>query len=92
MAASALGVEREGGPPADRLVGTKGADVLRGHRGADVLLGRGGFDRFAGGPGPDRIVARDGGPDEINCGPGRDIAMVDDVEDGVVSCERVSGP
>ena len=40
----------------------------------------------------DVIRARDGRPDEINCGPGDDVAYVDRVEDGVYDCERVLAP
>jgi hypothetical protein len=90
---------------ADVLKGLGGHDELDGRGGADVLIGGTGTDRLEGGtgrdsfnmrlgvakpaPGRDKIYARDGKPDEINCGTGRDIAYVDDVEDGVYDCERV---
>lgn len=90
---------------ADVLEGLRGRDVLIGGRGSDVLIGGKGADRLYGGPGrdsfnmragvevraqgSDRIYARDGVPDEINCGAGRDVAFVDDVEDGVYDCEKV---
>jgi Ca2+-binding RTX toxin-like protein len=85
----------------DRLVGTRHADTLKGRGGADVILGRGGgdtlvggrgFDRLDGGKGRDRIKARDHGLDAIDCGPGRDVAIVDRAEDGVYDCERVVDP
>ena len=85
----------------DRLVGTNHADTLRGRRGADVIKGRGGgdnlsggrgFDRIDGGRGGDRIHARDHGLDAIDCGPGKDTAIVDRAEDGVYDCERVVVP
>jgi RTX calcium-binding nonapeptide repeat (4 copies) len=85
----------------DRLVGTRHADTLEGRGGADVILGRGGgdtlvggrgFDRIDGGRGTDRIKARDRGLDAIDCGPGRDVAIVDRAEDGVYDCERVVTP
>ena len=44
------------------------------------------------GAGNDRILARDGKPDTIDCGPGRDVAIVDRKEDGVFDCEVVKEP
>jgi Ca2+-binding RTX toxin-like protein len=83
----------------DALAGRGGADVLRGGKGRDVLRGGAGRDGFAmragvelAEPGRDRILARDGKPDEINCGSGRDVAVVDAVEDGVYACEVVREP
>lgn len=97
-----------GGAGGDELRGRAGADLLIGHRGADVLIGGAGPDRLRGGPGrdsfnmrdgielaapgDDRIEARDGRSDEISCGAGNDVAIVDAVEEGVYDCERVSGP
>jgi len=43
-------------------------------------------------PGWDRIKARDGTPDEINCGGGYDVAVLDKEEDGVYGCEEVREP
>jgi Ca2+-binding RTX toxin-like protein len=84
---------------ADNLIGKGGRDVLIGGGGKDSLHGDGGRDSFnmrAGkplaAPGRDRIYARDGHPDEINCGAGRDLAVVDLVEDGVFDCEVVVQP
>jgi Ca2+-binding RTX toxin-like protein len=98
-----VGTER-----ADELAGLAGPDVLIGGRGNDVLIGGAGPDALHGGagrdgfnmrngaeitaPGSDRIAARDGTPDEINCGGGDDIAIVDAKEDGVYNCERVIEP
>ena len=42
--------------------------------------------------GNDTIEARDGGNDEINCGDGNDVAIVDATEDGVYDCEVVREP
>lgn len=91
-----------GGPRDDRLVGTKRADRLLGLRGNDTLLGRRGRDVLVGGPGEDVLVggpgndtirARDSEPDLIRCGPGRrDVAVVDEVEDGLFGCEEVREP
>jgi hypothetical protein len=63
------------------------------------MVGGAGRDEFnavdgkpVGGQGRDVIRARDGRPDVVNCGPGRDVAYVDRVEDGVFNCERVVEP
>lgn len=79
-----------GGAGRDVLIGGKGADVLRGGPGRDSLNMRAGVELAA--PGRDRIDARDGGQDEINCGAGRDKAIVDAFEDGVYNCEKVIEP
>ena len=92
----------------DRLAGKQGADRLLGRGGADVLIGGKGRDLLVGGPGRDsfnmragvevraagwdQIRARDGRPDEINCGGGYDIAILDAEEDGVYGCEEVREP
>jgi Ca2+-binding RTX toxin-like protein len=92
----------------DLLKGLKGRDVLHGGGGRDVLIGGRGLDSLHGdgghdsfnmrdgvqlaAKGRDRIYARDGHPDEINCGAGRDLAVVDEVEDGVYDCEVVTEP
>ena len=90
-------IRGRGGP--DRLLGGAGNDTLLGGRGRDVLRGGPGHDWFnsAGGvrrgaAGNDRILARDGKPDTIDCGPGRDVAVVDRSEDGVFDCEVVREP
>lgn len=93
---------------ADTLDGRGGDDKLLGGRGKDVLIGGGGNDRLVGGGGHDgfnmragvqlrargndRISARDGVADEINCGDGDDVAIVDAVESGVYDCETVKEP
>jgi Ca2+-binding RTX toxin-like protein len=98
----------EGTPKADNLKGLGGNDVLIGGDGADVLIGGKGNDKLRGGPGRDgfnmragvelaapgndKIYARDGGNDEINCGAGNDIAVVDASEDGLYDCEVVREP
>ena len=77
---------------ADLIKGRASDDVLRGAKGGDEIGGGKGFDRINGGPGNDRINARDGHPDEIDCGPGKDFAKVDRHEDGVFDCETVRSP
>ena len=73
---------------ADLLLGGKGNDVLYGGRGNDVLDGGPGNDRLFGGPGNDTLRARDGRRDLVDCGPGRDRAVVDRI-DRVSGCELV---
>ena len=86
---------------ADKLLGRGGDDTLLGRRGGDLLLGGRGNDRIAGGKGFDEIRggagrevirARDRAPDFIDCGPGKEVAYVDAVEDGVFNCKRVIEP
>jgi Ca2+-binding RTX toxin-like protein len=92
----------------DTLLGGKGKDRLKGGAGEDRLLGGKGPDRIVGGgganqlnmvdgveqgsPGNDVIKARNGQPDEIDCGAGDDRVIVDRVEDGVYNCETVVAP
>lgn len=79
-----------GTPRADRLYGMGGNDTLIGRRGADLLHGGRAEDRLGGGRGNDTIRARDGSVDLVRCGRGRrDVAVLDEVEDGVYGCEKV---
>jgi hypothetical protein len=57
-----------GGPGNDRLRGGSGPDVLNGGPGADEFYAEGGNDR---------IEARDGVPEQVDCGEGADVAVVD---------------
>ncbi len=89
----------DGGRGLDRLKGGRGDDRLFGGAGGAVMTGGAGRDEFnlvngdqEGGEGRDVIRARDGSADEVNCGPGDDVAVVDDVEDGVFDCETVRAP
>jgi len=75
----------------DRLIGTAAGERIYGRGGADRIDGRGGADCLWGGAGADRIHSRDGVRDWVDCGPGRDRAVVDRV-DRVVHCERVLRP
>ncbi len=72
----------------DRLYGRGGNDTLYGDAGNDLLDGGAGLDRFFGGTGRDTIRARDGRRERIDCGPGRDTAIVDK-GDVVRGCETV---
>jgi Ca2+-binding RTX toxin-like protein len=88
-----------GGKGKDRVSGGPGDDILVGGRGPDKLIGGPGRDEIGmrdgveqGSPGNDVIKARDGQPDEIDCGAGNDKVFVDRVEDGVYDCETVVTP
>jgi len=62
---------------ADRIDGRGGNDQILGFGGADVLTGGPGSDRILAGSGNDRVRLRDGRRDVVDCGPGRDTAVVD---------------
>ena len=81
------------------LIDNNSGRTLNGYSGDDILIGGPGSDEFEardgearGGEGNDRIEARDGEPDTINCGPGEDVAVVDEEEEGVFDCEEVVLP
>jgi hypothetical protein len=87
-----------GGPRAETLKGGKGNDRLSGGGGNDLLLGGPGNDRLTGGRGRDSLRgesgndilnARDGKADRVDCGPGRDKAIVDAIDAPVRRCEHV---
>jgi hypothetical protein len=82
-------VEEVYGTPADDLVvASAGAETLDGAAGDDYLDGGGGADQLYGADGNDRVTARDGRRDAVDCGPGADIAIVDD-RDAVTGCEII---
>jgi hypothetical protein len=74
---------------ADCLFGQGAADRVRGGAGADELRGGRGRDKLKGGAGDDVIRARRGARDRIDCGPGNDVAYINDRRDRVRRCERV---
>jgi hypothetical protein len=85
----------DGGPGHDQLGGGAAGDVLRGGPGDDGLDGHGGDDTVDPGPGrdavadtagADTVVADDGEPDFVDCGPGRDTGTFDPF-DRAASCE-----
>ena len=78
----------DGGLGLDRLLGGTGNDTLLGGAGNDRLDGGTGLDRLLGGTGNDTLNARDGRREIVDCGPGRDTAIVDR-RDAVRGCELV---
>ncbi len=77
------------GPGHDVLEGGEGDEVLRTMRGDDRLIGRGGEDVLEAGNDDDDVRAADGEGDEVDCGPGEDVASVDSFDD-VKGCEIVN--
>ena len=83
----------------DGAVGGQGADFIDTRQRGSNISGGNGNDRIIAGPsyqlinagaGNDRINARGGGRDEIDCGPGEDVARVDRKDTGDISgCERI---
>ena len=66
-----------------------GDDVVLGGDGNDVIFGGSGKDWLFGSAGSDLILARDGTPDIVNGGPGRDQARIDRGLDRLFDAERV---
>jgi gametolysin peptidase M11/hemolysin type calcium-binding protein len=82
----------------DVLRGSGGRDVLFGGGGRDLLLGRPQADRLhggtgrdllQGGAGHDTLLSRDGAPDRLRCGAGRDVVVVDRLDAVARDCELV---
>jgi Ca2+-binding RTX toxin-like protein len=73
----------------DTLLGGNGDDRIWGGAGNDVIVGGAGADHLSGGPGSDTIYAQDGERDIVDCGPGNDRAVVDDVDVVRKNCEVV---
>ena len=78
-----------GGAGDDRLSGGSGADVITGGSGDDRLRGGDGRNRYFGSSGDDAINAANGVRETVDCGTGRDRAIVDP-GDTTRSCERVA--
>jgi hypothetical protein len=70
------------------LVGGATGNRLTGASGNDTIAGGGGSDRLQGFGGDDTLNARDGVADRVECGPGTDTAIVDQL-DQVIACENV---
>jgi Ca2+-binding RTX toxin-like protein len=73
----------------DTLLGGAGDDRIYGGSGNDVITGGSGEDHLYGGPGSDTVYAADGERDIVDCGSGRDRAVVDLGIDKTVNCEVV---
>lgn len=67
------------GAARNKIVGTRGKDRIRGTKMADQVRARGGDDR---------INVRGGLPDRVNCGAGRDRAIIG-INDVAHHCEKV---
>lgn len=73
--------------------GHEGDDQLYGGGVADTIDGGSGADIADGGRGDDRIVMRDRKTDSVVCGPGRDRARAEVLDELDISCEAVDyGP
>jgi Ca2+-binding RTX toxin-like protein len=80
-----------GGAGDDTGRGDAGPNALAGGSGEDLLSGGAGADSLDGGDDGDTLDARDGAADEVRCGRGSDLALVDP-QDSLPSdagCERV---
>ena len=75
----------------DFLDGGAGADIIFGDDGDDYIVAEDGPDLVFAGKGRDIVYAQDGAVDEIDCGPGFDVAFVDP-DDIVRRCERINPP
>jgi Ca2+-binding RTX toxin-like protein len=71
----------------DVLSGGAGTDSLSGGPGNDTLSGGTGADTLNGGSGNDTINSKDGVPETVNCGAGRDRVKADKA-DRLRSCEK----
>jgi Ca2+-binding RTX toxin-like protein len=72
-------------------LGGAGRDSVVSHveSGDDVLAGGAGIDTLVGSEGDDRFDARDGFPDRVDCGPGRDTVLADPMDQLGDGCEVV---
>jgi len=74
----------------DCVSGQGGKDRVSGGAGDDTIKGGRGKDRLSGGGGNDVIKARRGAKDRVNCGKGKDVAIVNKKHDKVKkNCEKV---
>jgi hypothetical protein len=76
----------------DRLIGGAGPDRIEGGYGKDTLVGGPGPDVLLGGAGNDRLQSRDGHPDTVWCGGGRDMVTADRRDAVARECEQVKLP
>jgi hypothetical protein len=93
-AAGAIALAARGATPAvagavESEGNSGGFNTMRGGKGDDKIkapAGRGYNDIF-GEDGNDVINAKNGAPDDIDCGPGRDTVSYDAALDGITKCE-----
>ncbi len=71
------------------ITGSDAANHLYGSYGDDVITGGKGRDELNGEDGDDRLDARDGEADRVDCGPGKDVALVDRADLVSSNCERI---
>jgi Tol biopolymer transport system component len=76
-------------PGAGHLEGTPFDDRVCGRAGADRIASGDGRDTITAGAGADSVDARDGEPDLISCGAGRDTVRADKSDRVAADCERV---
>jgi hypothetical protein len=69
-------------------VGSEGANTMSAGGGEDYAEGGAGSDNLEMGKGFDVVRARDGGPDNVDCGDDSDFAIVDPVDVVAATCER----
>lgn len=74
--------------PATVAVGGTGGDRMWSWDGNDDLTGGPGQDSLSSNAGSDLVDARDGEVDTVDCGAGKDIAVVDP-DDNVTACETL---
>jgi Ca2+-binding RTX toxin-like protein len=79
-----------GGRRGDDLYGDHDGNTVNGGDGEDLLIGDAGVDQLLGGDAPDVVEARDGVADEVTCGNGEDLAIVDAKDK--VDCETKDAP
>ncbi len=72
----------------DKLTGNALDNTLDGNGGNDQIVGGPGSDGLFGGDGDDNINSRDGSPDNVECGPGNDVALID-ARDRAIECESL---
>jgi Ca2+-binding RTX toxin-like protein len=78
-----------GGEEEDTMKGDGGANSLTGGPGEDFLDGAAGSDFLRGGGGADTLSGRDGDRDLVQCGAGRDFAIVDGTDAVGSDCEVI---
>jgi hypothetical protein len=77
-----------GGDGNDKLLGEAGKDTLDGGKGNDTLTGGADANKYKGGAGKDKISARNKKKDTVDCGAGKDVAVLDKI-DRAKGCETV---